>query len=328
MSVAPELPSEADVVHILAKRIDAQQQGIAIVVGLIGPQGRHVVAHGQLAQGDPRPLNGDTVFEIGSVTKVLSALLLADMVRRGEAALDDPVAKHLPSNVTIPSRGRPITLQDLATHTSGLPCTPDNFKPGDPTNPYADYSVEQLYAFLSNHQLASDVGTAFEYSNLGFGLLGRALARRTGLDYETLARTRILAPLGMMSTAITLSPDLESRLAPGHDAQLTPVSRWDLSPAFVGAGGLRSTANDQLTFLSAALGFHETALAQPMDAMLTIRRPADAPGSESALGWAVVARPTTKSSGTMVGQADIGPLLDIEGRRGVALWSCRMRQQR
>ena len=162
------------------------------MVGVIEPQGRRVVAYGSLNQGDPRPLNGDTIFEIGSVTKVFTSLLLADMVQRGEVALADPVAKYLPADVKVPERGgRVITLVDLSTHTSGLPRMPSNFHPKDPANPYADYTVEQLYQFLSSYQLTRDIGSQFEYSNLGGGLLGQALARRAGMDYEALVRSRI-----------------------------------------------------------------------------------------------------------------------------------------
>ena len=224
------------------------------------------------------------MFEIGSVTKVFTALLLADMVRRGEVALDDPVAKYLPAEVKVPTRaGRSITLLDLATHTSALPRLPDNFQPKDPTNPYADYSVEQLYQFISSYQLTRDIGATFEYSNLGAGLLGHALARRAAMDYETLMRSRVLAPLGMSSTAIALSPELQSRLTAGHDAQLRTVPNWDL-PTLAGAGALRSTANDLLAFL-AVLGQSESSLASAMTATLTVRRPVGAAGSDIALGW-------------------------------------------
>ncbi len=104
------------------------------------------------------------------------------MVQRGEVALTDPVAKYLPPEVKMPERGgKQITLEDLATHTSGLPRMPTNFTPKDPANPYADYSVEQMYQFLSAYQLTRDIGSQYEYSNLGGGLLGHALARRAGM---------------------------------------------------------------------------------------------------------------------------------------------------
>src|SRR5512132_4333622 len=142
---------------------------------------------------------------MGSATKVFTSLLLADSVRRGEVALSDPASKYLPPDVKIPERGgRQITLQDLATHTSGLPRLPSNLAAKDASNPYADYTVAQLYAFLSAYQLTRDIGSKYEYSNLGAGLLGHLLARRAGVDYETLVRTRITGPLGMNSTVVTV----------------------------------------------------------------------------------------------------------------------------
>jgi serine-type D-Ala-D-Ala carboxypeptidase/endopeptidase len=157
-------------------------------------------------------------------------------------------AKYLPASVKVPERdGRQISLVDLATHTSGLPRMPANFRPKDPANPYADYTDEQLYSFLSSYDLIRDIGLKFEYSNLGFGLLGQGLARRAGTGYETLVETRICEPLGMKSTRITLSPDMERRFAAGHSADLVTVSRWDI-PSLAGAGALRSTANDLLIF--------------------------------------------------------------------------------
>ena len=147
-------PSDSEIRKILVERIETARQGVGIVVGVIEPKGRRVVAYGGLDKDDKRPLNGDTILEIGSATKVFTSLLLADMVQRGEVALADPIAKYVPKEVKVPERGdRQITLQDLATHTSGLPRLPGNLSPKDPTNPYADYSVEQLYQFLSAYEL-------------------------------------------------------------------------------------------------------------------------------------------------------------------------------
>jgi len=282
------VPSDAEIRKILVDRIDVQKQSVGIVVGVIEPSGRRIVSYGQLAKNDPRPLNGDTLYEIGSITKVFTSLLLAEAVERGEVALTDPVGKFLPAKVTMPERGgRSITLQDLATHTSGLPRMPDNFTPKDPANPYADYSPENLYAFLSGYQLTRDIGAAYEYSNLGGGLLGHALTLRAqATDYESLVRARVIAPLGLTSTAITLSPELKARLAAGYGPTLQPVANWDLA-ALAGAGALRSTTNDLLTFLAANLGYVKTPLAPAMAAMLKVRRPTTAPNLAVALGWHV-----------------------------------------
>ena len=278
----PVLSSD-EIREILVKRIDQQKQAVGIVVGVIEPAGRRVIAYGNLATGDPRTLDGDTIFEIGSVTKVFTSLLLADMVNRKEVALDDPASKYLPEHVTMPERnGKAITLQDLATHTSGLPPLPSNMKPKDLRNPYADYTVDDLYQFLSGYTLPRDPGSEFEYSNLGGGLLGHVLALRAGTDFESLIGTRITQPLNMPDTVITLSPSMQQRMATGHTTMLAPTANWDL-PTLAGAGALRSSANDMLTFLEAFLGYQESPLAPAMNAMLEVRRPAAK--TEIGLGW-------------------------------------------
>jgi CubicO group peptidase (beta-lactamase class C family) len=272
--------------EILVKRIDQQKQAVGIVVGVIEPTGRRVVAYGNLANGDPRPLDGDTIFEIGSVTKVFTSLLLADMVNRKEVALNDPAAKYLPENVKMPERsGKSITLLDLSTHSSGLPPLPSNIKPKYLRNPYADYSVHDLYQFLSGYTLPRNPGSEFEYSNLGGGLLGHLLTYRAGTDYESLIGTRITRPLGMPDTGITLSSSMKQRMATGHTAMLAPVANWDL-PTLAGAGALRSSANDMLTFLEAFLGYKESPLAPAMKAMLEVRRPAGQ--ATIGLGWIIM----------------------------------------
>jgi len=181
-SAANAFPSDDEIRALLRQRIDEQHRGVGIVVGVIGPTERRVVSWGTF-DGGAKKVAGDTIFEIGSVTKVFTSLLLADAVARGEVALDDPVSKFLPANVKVPERGgKKITLLDLATHTSGLPSTPNNLVPKDPSNLYADYTVGQLYDFLSSYTLPRDIGSQYEYSNLGVGLLGIALARRVGMD--------------------------------------------------------------------------------------------------------------------------------------------------
>ena len=283
-------PPDSEIRRILIDRIDTQKQGVGIVVGVIEPRGRRVIAYGSLEKGDKRPLDGDTLFEIGSITKVFTALLAADMAQRGELKLDDPIAKYLPPGTKVPERnGRQITLVDLATHTSALPRMPNNFRPKDPENPYADYTVEALYSFLSSYELPRDIGVKFEYSNLGFGLLGQGLAHRVGMDYEQLVVTRICDPLHMNSTRITLSAPLRQRLAAGHSADLVTVPGWDI-PVLAGAGALRSSTNDLLTFLAAMMGYTNNPLAAAQKTTLGISRPTGGAFIDSGLGWVIDTR--------------------------------------
>jgi D-alanyl-D-alanine-carboxypeptidase/D-alanyl-D-alanine-endopeptidase len=292
-----KLPSDADIRKILADRIDTlagQEDGIGIVVGVVGPQGRRVTSYGHLKQGHTRSLNGDTVFEIGSVGKVFTALLLADMVQKGEVALADPVAKYLPANVKLPERnGRQITLVDLVTHTSGLPFMPDDVPVVD-ESAAIKYGPQQLYQFLARYELPRDPGAEWDYSNIDYWLLGQALASRAGTDFQNLLRARVIAPLNLQSTdfPLPLSAKLKSRLAVGHNAVLQPAPDFYATSIYAAvgpeAGGLVSSVNDLLTLLSVAMGYRHSPLASSMASMLDTRRPID--GSEQALGWVVTGK--------------------------------------
>ncbi|USQ95675.1 serine hydrolase [Caulobacter sp. RL271] len=285
-SPSAERLSDAAIRQILVQRVDVDHMDRGVVVGVIDARGRRVIAHGVSDPADNHPIDGKTLFEIGSVTKAFTGLLLADMVQRGEVKLDDPVVKHLPPGVVLPTRnGKAITLLDLTTHTSGLPRLPGNMAMTDPKNPYADYTEAQLDAFLRSYTLTRDIGASYEYSNLGVGLLGRALAYRAGGDYETVLRRRVLAPLGMADTAITLPPALAARFSVGHSGDLTPTPHWDL-PVLAGAGGLRSSADDLLKLLAAELGYVDTPLKTAMAEQLVPRRSAGGK-VQVALGWHV-----------------------------------------
>jgi CubicO group peptidase (beta-lactamase class C family) len=290
VALRAQAPTDAEIRAILTDRIDKLHQNVGIAVGIVDANGRRFVSYGTFSLKDPRPVGNDTVFEIGSTTKVFTSTILADMVQRGEVSLDDPVAKYLPADVKMPQRGgKQITLVDLATHTSGLPTLPSNIAPKEPDNPYADYTVASLFQFLSSYELKRDIGAQFEYSNMGVGLLGQALARRAGTDYEALVRARITGPLKMENTRIALSPEMKSRLAVGHNGARQPVGNWDL-PTFAGAGALRSDARDMLTFIAAHLGYVESPLGPAMAAMTKVRRAGGGPRTDVALAWMVAKR--------------------------------------
>ena len=284
-----QFPSDSAVQAIIKQRVDNQRSS-GIVVGLLEPDGRtRVVAYNERKHGEPA-FDARTIFEIGSITKAFTGALLADMVARGEVKLDDPVAKYLPTDVRMPTRAqKQITLLDLATQSSGLPRLPSNMKPADRANPYADYSVAQLYEFLGSHELRRDIGAEYEYSNLGVGLLGHVLARRAGKSYEDLVRERILAPLGMTSTSITLSPQQRARLAPGHSSAGDTVANWDL-PTLAGAGALRSNVEDMLKFLAANINGAKAGTPRIHDAFVA-RRPAGNATMDIGLGWHILKRP-------------------------------------
>lgn len=203
-----------------------------------------------LTYGEGRP---DALYEIGSITKTFTGLILAQMVERHQVSLSTPVRELLPpGTVTKPPSGRELTLLDLSSQHSGLPRLPGNFHPANPENPYADYDTKMLYAFMGQQGVAVPPDTPFGYSNLGVGLLGQALSNRAGKPYPELLHDEVTGPLGMNNTAIALPPALQARFAQGHDAEHHPAHAWNLD-ALAGAGGIRSTADDMLTYLQAQL---------------------------------------------------------------------------
>ncbi|QQS40415.1 MAG: serine hydrolase [Acidobacteriota bacterium] len=254
-----------DIETILKTRLTEEPVGSAISAVVVDENGATFYNVGTLSKdAGARPADENSVYEIGSITKVFTGILLAEAIKRGEVKLDDPISKFLPSSIAPLKYGdKEITLKDLTTHGSGLPSLPDDFKPKDPLNPYADYTVEQLYAFLGRYKLTREIGSQFEYSNLAVGLLGHILAKQAKVNYEELVKKRILEPLGMKDTAITFSPSMKKHLAVGHDASGKATSNWDL-PTFAGAGALRSTAKDMAKFLAANLGLKKTKISDSL----------------------------------------------------------------
>jgi serine-type D-Ala-D-Ala carboxypeptidase/endopeptidase len=287
---AQSIQDEAVVKQILQQRIAADKKGVGIAVGILNEKGIKLINYGKMNVKESREVTADSFFEIGSITKVFTGILLADMVARGEVKLDDPISLYLPKSVKVPSRnGREITLLDLATHTSGLPRMPTNFKPKDPKNPFADYSEPQLYEFLSGYTLPRDIGSKYEYSNVGMGLLGHLLALKAKTDYETLVLNRIGKPLKLNDTRITLSAEQKARLASGHNAEFQPVPNWDLD-VLAGAGALRSTVNDMLKFLAANLGLVKTELLPVLQKSHEVPKLTHPQSTEVALGWHISKR--------------------------------------
>jgi serine-type D-Ala-D-Ala carboxypeptidase/endopeptidase len=217
-----------------------------LIFGVVDGDKSEVVAFGELDDGKAPDV--DTVYEIGSVTKTFTATLFAQALLSGRVTFDTPVAQLLP-DFKIPSRGgKMITLGALATQHSGLPRMPSNFLPNDSTNPYADYDAKKLKAFLTEYELSRDPDVAYEYSNLGFGLLGYALARLNHATYRTITEEEILKPLGMTMSSTAFTDAMRAHLAPGHLYTGEAAKNWDFD-ALAGAGAIRSTANDMLRYI-------------------------------------------------------------------------------
>jgi len=246
---------------ILRERVNSDRNQASIVVAVVDDNGARFFRYGKTGKiKNAPPANQNTVFEIGSITKVFTGILLAEAVKRGEVKVEDPISKYLPKGVITPKyNGKEITLLNLIWHTSGLPFKPDNLNPKNPENPWADYSAERLYEFLGRYRLKQEPPTnfdytKFEYSNLGVGLLGHLLSLRANTSYENLVTTRILRPLKMNDTSITLTPKMKARVANGYNADGEQTANWDV-PVLEGSAALRSTASDMAKFMSANLGF-------------------------------------------------------------------------
>jgi CubicO group peptidase (beta-lactamase class C family) len=245
---------------VLEHGVLAASTGGGVVIG--------VYDHGQtriFAYGTAQP---DSIFEIGSITKTFTGLILAQMVEQKKLALDDPVRTLLPDGTVAKPDGPEITLLDLATQHSGLPRMPDNFHPLDVNDPYATYHAAQMYEFIGKRGVARPKDPGFLYSNFGFGLLGQALSLRGGVPYAQLAKSEITGPLHMDDTVITLSPTQQTRLIQGYDVADKPAGRWNLD-AFAGAGALVSTAADMLKYLEANLHPEKLAPGAPADSPLS-----------------------------------------------------------
>jgi CubicO group peptidase (beta-lactamase class C family) len=321
---AREADDEHAIRDILRRRVEEEKRSVGMAVCVVTPKGKRIVTLGQRGLGEKSPVTADTVFEIGSITKVFTSLLLADMARRKEVALDDPVARHLPDGFRLPVRdGREITLADLATHTSGLPRFPPIRASSLATffDAVARYSVQDLQAWLADFQPARAAGAAWEYSNAGYALLGMALAHRGGQPFETLLQTRVMEPIGLRETTFHPTAAMQRRLAQSHDPSLEPVPPLDIG-IFAAAGSLRSTPRDLSRFAVAILPGSSSGIATDEQLLLSVRRAAPI-GGVQALGWEVLEAPGgafVSKDGVTSGQA-ASMVFDPDARRAIIVFS-------
>ena len=239
----------------------------AIVIGFVDPDGTKIFSFGNMSTAHNIPVNQNTFFNIGSITKTFTTLLLADMVKQGIVNLNDPVEKFLPPSVKVPQfNGKKITLEDLADHTSGLPEWPSNVWLNNTVgyiNP--NYNVTQLYQALSDTKLTREPGSEVQYSSFGIGLLGHILSLESdGISYEESVKDRILDMLGMNDTKIALSQnETNNRFSVGHlggKEIITPR----IPTILADSGAFRSPAPDMLKYVSANLGLIHTKLDDAM----------------------------------------------------------------
>jgi serine-type D-Ala-D-Ala carboxypeptidase/endopeptidase len=312
--------SDIDLRAALEQRFKGDRTGACLAAAVI-ENGATARAYFCADPKSQRPYDELTVFEIGSVTKTMTAALLAEFIARGEATLGDPIAKLLPPGTSVPSfSGREITIGDIVTHTSGLPSIPPQLHLTDMNNPYAAVTESDLLGALAATRLTRAPGSQWEYSNFAMMVLSYALAKRSGKDYETLLRERLLAPLAMNDTYIARRPP-HVRLAQGHFSNAMPAVPWDFPVDIAGVGGVRATLPDMVRYLEGELGTRESeitpALAQ------TQRQVASVGGHTMGMNWIL----STGNGHTIVahegGTGGYSSLVafDRAAKRGVALLS-------
>lgn len=282
-----------------------------MVIALVDPTrdgGATYLRFGRTSPELAEPPGPDAIFEIGSVSKVLTALLLTDAVARGELQLDTEAAKLVPVGVRFPDKdGVRPTLGHLASHRAGFPALPDNLAPQSLLDPYASFGPRQLYGYLEQAELLFVPGEAYAYSNLGAGLLGHLLEVKLGTRYEQAVDARVLEPLGLAETWISVPVSEEKRFVPGTTAGGDPSPPWHFD-VLAGAGAWRSTPRDMVKLVIAAAAAAAGAAGKLHDQLRASLAPVgdageDSDGMKIALAWHVTGEGIVWHNGMTGGHA-------------------------
>lgn len=262
----------------------ADRKDAALVIGVTQRGKRAVLGFGRVSSTNAAPPDAQTLFEIGSLTKVFTAIALARLELDGKVKLTNSLRASLPEKVALAQGLGPVTLLHLATHTSGLPRLPGNLDTSEANlaNPYAKYRAEELYEFLASAKPNNPPGRLVDYSNVGFALLGHVLTLKAEQPYEDLVRGTLLEPLGMANTAIRLSDEQRARLTRGHSPKGEEVSGWDFD-VFAPTGAFRSSADDMLAFIEANLAAAETPVGRSLTRARQLQKTGEA--GDLPLGW-------------------------------------------
>ena len=252
-----DMPASVD--KIAAEYFGDGKPVIGGVIGIVDGSQCYAKGYGQISLDDQAVPDIDTVYEIASVSKTFTGILLGEMAAKNELSLNDPLEKFVPSGKAPRFEDQGIILRQLSTHSSGLPRLPTDFwdvAAETPGNPYKNYTSEKIERFLNSYQLTVAPDSRYEYSNLAASVLGYVFEQKTGQSFEQIVQQRICKPLGMQSTAVVLTESMQKRLAPPYNDKKKPDSNWDL-PGFAGGGGLRSSMRDMLRYAQAAAGVFE-----------------------------------------------------------------------
>lgn len=267
--------------HTLAARYAGDRTGACVAAAVI--EGDDVQ---RASLCEHRSIDG--AFEIGSVSKTMTAALLSDLIVAGKISLDDPIAQYLPAGTVVPTfAGAPIRIAHLVTHTSGLPSLPSRIAPADPVDPYAQLDAAALTASLADVTLPHAPGAAWAYSNFGGMLLSYIVARVAGSDFETAAHARLFAPLAMDRAYVDRAPSGVVAL-PGHRSTGEATAAWHFAPELAGVGGVRATLDDVVRYAQANLGrgdAHTVDVLARTHAAVDLGMPRPAGDPEMGMGW-------------------------------------------
>lgn len=310
-----------DSIKSIIKQEVINKRSKSIVVGIINANGRQILSEGRLSDENPALPDSNTIYEIGSITKVFTSLLLADMSLKHQLSLTDPISKYLPKSLKTPVKnGQEITLLNLSTHRAGFPRNAFNLDPKNLDNPFADYTINRLYEYVSKFEPSREINSRWEYSNIGYALLGHILSLVAQNDFDTLVNQSICKPLNMNSTFFSLPQKLRN-VATGHTEYGMPTNDWDLLLA--GGGGLRSNVNDLLIFVAANLGFIKTDLHPAMELCHVPQAKKDGNDGYITMGWTLRndrgEQILWKDGGTGGYRTFLG--IDIKNRFGVVVLS-------
>jgi D-alanyl-D-alanine-carboxypeptidase/D-alanyl-D-alanine-endopeptidase len=310
--------TDATLADTVAQRLQGDRTGACMAVA--------VIENGSVARSfacadakNAARIGPDTAFEIGSVSKTMTAALLADLIGQGKGSLDDPLSAWLPPGTKLPDyHGKPILLRHVVTHTSGLPALPSRMAAPDMADPYAKLDEAALLASLGDATLTAEPGKRFEYSNFASMVLSYAVARRAGMDMETLLKQRLFAPLGMQHAYIN-TPPAGVRAAVGHTPNGRPTSAWHFHTNLAGVGGVRATLDDMVRYVQGQLGAEASAIAPALK--LSQQQVSDAP--TMAMNWMLmpVAGRTVHVHEGGTGGFSSFVSFDKEKRRGVVILS-------
>lgn len=284
---------EAKISELVEPLIEARRLQ-AVSIGVVDADTLWTRSFGAMSATDTRSPTENTLYEIGSITKVFTGILLASAVNAGEVELDDSISSIATSVAKAnPTVGDSILLRHLSTHSSGLPRMPGNWQPADAHRPYVDYDRVKMFEFIETVKPSQPPGTASGYSNVAVGLLGELLALRIGEPYEQLIAERITTPLGMRDTTLRVHDEARQRLAPPHFASGEPGYEWEFD-AFAAAGAIRSTVHDMQLFIAAHLRPRDDALGKAIELAWQQHLPSQGKSFAMGLGWHIARDGSTR----------------------------------